>query len=68
MIMKNVMICLSFIAIGMLCFYIAFQDNTNATLGIPLTIVGVVTFGVGLYKSWRNGIITSVLDIFHFWP
>jgi hypothetical protein len=66
--MKKVMICLSFIAIGMLCFYIAFQDNTNATLGIPLTIVGVVIFGVGLYKSWRNGIITSVLDIFHFWP
>lgn len=52
----------------MICFYFAFQDNTNAKLGIPLAIVGAVSFGTGLYKSWRNGILTSVLDLFHFWP
>ncbi|WP_138206053.1 hypothetical protein [Haloimpatiens lingqiaonensis] len=66
--MKKVLICLSFIAIGMICFFFAFQTNTNATLGIPLTIAGVVSFAIGIYKSWRTGILTSVLDLFHFWP
>jgi len=61
--MKKIMICLSLIAIGMICFYFAFQDNTNATLGIPLTIFGVVFFGIGIYKSWRNGILTFILDL-----
>lgn len=68
MLMKKVIVCLSFITLGMICFYFAFQDNTNATLGVPLTIVGAIFFGIGLYKSWRNGILTSVLDLFHFWP
>ncbi len=66
--MKKIMPCLLFIAIGMLCFYFAFQDNTNATLGIPLTIIGAISFGIGIYKSWRNKILSSVLDLFHFWP
>lgn len=61
--MKKIMICLSLIAIGMICFYFAFQDNTNATLGIPLTIIGIVFFGIGIYKSWRNGILTFILDL-----
>ncbi len=51
----------------MIYFSFAFQDKTNATLGIPLTIVSVVSFGIEIYKSWCNGILTSVLDLFHFW-
>ncbi|MBM7868651.1 hypothetical protein JOC70_000120 [Clostridium pascui] len=70
--MKKVMVCLLFIAIGIICFYFAFQDNTSATLGISLKIVGTLSFGIGFYKSWRNGILASilefVLDLFCFWP
>lgn len=62
--MKKVMPCVLFIAIGFICFYFAFQDSTTATLGIPLTIVGAVSVVVGLYKSWRCGIVTSILDLF----
>lgn len=65
--MKKGLICLSFIAICMIYFSFAFQDKTNATLGIPLTIVSVVSFGIEIYKSWCNGILTSVLDLFDFW-
>lgn len=66
--MKKIMLCLLLIIIGMICFYFAFQDNTIATMGIPLAIVGAVSFGIGIYKSWRYGILTSVLDFIDFWP
>ena len=62
--MKKVMPCVLFIVIGLISFYFAFQENTTATLGIPLTIVGAVSVVIGLYKSWRCGIMTSILDLF----
>jgi len=66
--MKKVISALLFIAIGAFCFYFAFQKDTEATLGGTLAILGVLSFGYGLYKSWRCGIINYVLDIFSFWP
>jgi hypothetical protein len=66
--MKKVMSCLLFIVIGAVCFYFAFQKNTKAPLGISLTLVGAVSFSIGFYKSWRCGILKSVLDLFHFFP
>lgn len=62
--MKKMIPCLLFIAIGAVCFYFAFQNDTNATLGIPLTIAGTASFGVGIYSGWRRGILKSVLDFF----
>jgi hypothetical protein len=64
--MKKIISCLIFIAIGAVCFYFAFQEDTNSLLGIPLTIIGAIAFGFGLYKSWRSGILQYVLDLFSF--
>lgn len=66
--MKKVLSCLLFIVIGAVCFYFAFQKDTNGVIGIPLTIIGVISFGIGLYKSWRCGILYYILDLFHFFP
>lgn len=64
--MKKVLSCLVFILIAIGCFYFAFQREVSATLGITLTIVGSIFVGIGLYKSWRCGIIKDVIDIlFH---
>ena len=61
--MKKVLSCLVFIFIGIGCFYFGFQDGVSATLGIILTIIGAIFLGVGIYRSWRCGIIKDVLDI-----
>lgn len=66
--MKKVLSTLLFITTGAFCFYFAFQKHTEATLGVSLTILGILSFGYGLYKSWRCGILNYVLDIFSFWP
>ncbi|MEG1256057.1 hypothetical protein [Clostridium sp.] len=64
--MKKEISCLAFIAIAIGCFYFAFQDGTSDTLGIILTIVGAIFLGIGIYRSWRCGIIKYVIDIlFH---
>lgn len=64
--MKKVLSCLVFIFIGMGCFYFAFQDGVSATFGTTLTIVGAITLGIGIYRSWRCGIIEDVINIlFH---
>lgn len=60
--MRKMISCLLFIAAGVVCFYFAFQEGTNAALGIPLTIVGALSLGLGIYKSWRDGILKSLLD------
>lgn len=66
-VMKKVISALLFTAIGTFCFYFAFQKDTEATLGGTLAILGVLSFGYGLYKSWHCGILSYVLDIFFFW-
>jgi len=64
--MKKVLACLVFIFIGIGCFYFAFQDGVSATLGTTLTIVGAIALGIGIYRSYRCGIIKEVIDIlFH---
>lgn len=66
--MKKIAPCLLFIGLGMICFHFAFKDRTGSALGITLMIVGLIFFGIGLYKSWKNGIIEQVIDILHIWP
>jgi len=64
--MKKVLACLVFIFIGIGCFYFAFQDGVSDTLGTTLTIVGAIALGIGIYRSYRCGIIEEVIDIlFH---
>lgn len=64
--MKKVISCLILIAISAGCFYFAFQEGTTSTLGIPLAIIGLVTFLIGIYKSKRCGIMEYILDLFSF--
>ncbi|MCM0648851.1 hypothetical protein NBE98_10735 [Clostridium swellfunianum] len=66
--MRKIIPCLLFIIAGAGFFYFAFQRDTNAALGVPLTILGTVSFGIGFYKSWKCGILESMLNIFHFYP
>lgn len=64
--MKKVLSCLVFVFIGIGCFYFGFQDGVSATLGTTLTIIGAIALGIGVYRSWRCGIIKDVIDIlFH---
>ncbi len=64
--MKKVISSLILIAISAGCFYFAFQEGTTSTLGLPLAIIGLVTFLIGVYKSKCCGIMEYILNLFSF--
>ncbi len=64
--MKNSILSLIYVFLSIGCLYFAFKGKVNDVLGITLAIVGAILLILGMYKSWRCGIIKDVLDIiFH---